>query len=295
MEYFNPKELKKLYKPDNDSSGEDNGQVTIIGGSSLFHGAPILSLTAASRIVDMVFFSSPENSLEKISDYIKSELSSFIWVPFAEIESYIEKSDAVLIGPGFMRYKSENSPTHLKETECDDACLLTRDTTKRLLSKFPQKKWVIDGGSLQTIEPEWIPKNSIITPNKKEFSMLFSLDYQEVKKMEFEKLVEVVSDFAHKYEIIIVVKGPETIVASSEKAVIVRGGNPGLTKGGTGDTQAGVTVALLSKNQPFLAACVGSFIVKKSAEEIFKRVGTYFNSDDLALEIPRTLGAYTIL
>ena len=35
-------------------------QITIIGGSDLFHGAPILALKTASRIVDMVFFTSPD-------------------------------------------------------------------------------------------------------------------------------------------------------------------------------------------------------------------------------------------
>ena len=60
MEVFNPQELKQLYQPAFNSNGEDNGQVTIVGGSKLFHGAPILALKAASRIVDMVFFTSPE-------------------------------------------------------------------------------------------------------------------------------------------------------------------------------------------------------------------------------------------
>jgi len=50
VEKFDPRELKKLYKPAHESAGEDNGQVTIIGGSSLFHGAPLLALKVASRI-----------------------------------------------------------------------------------------------------------------------------------------------------------------------------------------------------------------------------------------------------
>ena len=57
---FDKAELKNLYRPHTNSSGEDNGQVTIIGGSTLFHGAPIFGLITASRIVDMVFFASPE-------------------------------------------------------------------------------------------------------------------------------------------------------------------------------------------------------------------------------------------
>ena len=110
VENFSPQELKKLYKPAHESAGEDNGQITIIGGSSLFHGAPLLALKVASRIVDMVFFASPEPSVGRIAEQLKSSLSSFIWVPWEETEDYIEKSDAVLIGPGFMRFRSEKVP-----------------------------------------------------------------------------------------------------------------------------------------------------------------------------------------
>lgn len=39
MNTFDPDELKKLYQPKSNSHGEQNGQVTVIGGSDLFHGA----------------------------------------------------------------------------------------------------------------------------------------------------------------------------------------------------------------------------------------------------------------
>jgi NAD(P)H-hydrate epimerase len=105
MKTFEKSDLNKLYKPEKGSSGEDNGQVTIIGGSKLFHGAPLLSLKVASRIVDMVFFASSQPCMGEIAQRIKSDLFSFIWVPWDEVAQYIKKSDAVLIGPGLMRYR----------------------------------------------------------------------------------------------------------------------------------------------------------------------------------------------
>lgn len=168
---FDSDSLKKLHVPDTNSSGEDNGQVTIVGGSTLFHGAPILSLTAASRIVDMVFFASPEPSVGEVANKIKSKLSSFVWVPWEDVDDYIEKSDALLIGPGFMRFASEKTPGHLRHVECDRACQLTKSITQKLLTKFADKKWVIDAGSLQIMSPEWIPQGAIITPNRKEYEI----------------------------------------------------------------------------------------------------------------------------
>jgi hydroxyethylthiazole kinase-like uncharacterized protein yjeF len=275
METFSRQDIKRLYTPPFKSRGEDNGQITIIGGSSLFHGAPLLSLKAASRIVDMVFFATPDPGVGEIAQRLKSELLSFIWVPWAEVDHYVEKSDAVLIGPGFMRFKSERVPHGERMHECDEACRVTRQITKDLLQKFPSKKWVIDAGSLQTMVPQWIPRNAILTPNEREYAHLF--DSAEP------------FDMAKAYDCIVVYKSAVTTVSSSTQVVQVVGGNPGLTKGGTGDVQSGVTAALLAKNDPFLAACAGSFVVKAAADAIYSRVGVNYNADDLADTIPQVL------
>lgn len=280
MNVFQPSELKKLFTPETNSNGEDNGQVTIIGGSELFHGAPLLSLKSASRIVDMVFFTSPDPSVGKVAEQVKSKLFSFIWIPWDEVGEYVAKSDAILIGPGMMRYHKEKDGLVNKENQdLDDKGKLTRQVTEHLLKKFPNKKWVIDGGSLQTMDPNWIPQNAILTPNKKEFEMLFGVlpEIENVKQM------------ANKYKCFIVLKGPTTFVATPEEVIEVTGGNPGMTKGGTGDVQAGLTVALLAKNEPFLTAICASYIVKAAADVLHKKVGVNYNADDLADEAPVTL------
>lgn len=272
MQKFNPSSLSQLFRPGQNSAKEDNGQITIIGGSSLFHGAPLLALETASRIVDMVFFASPESSLEKTAAELKSRLSAFIWVPWKEINSYIAKSEAVLIGPGLMRYHGES------KNECDEACQLTKNTTETLLKKFADKQWVIDGGSLQVMDPRFIPQKAILTPNKKEYKMLFGSQAPEA--------------MAKKYRCVIVAKGVETMIYSPTDCVSVKGGNAGLTKGGTGDVLAGLTVALAAKNPPFLAACAASYLVKKAADELYQKVGFAFSADDLAAKVPEVLGEY---
>jgi NAD(P)H-hydrate epimerase len=273
MHIFNESDLKKLYKPPLNSSKGQNGQVTIIGGSSLFHGAPLLSLTVASRMVDMVFFASPEPSLGEIANKIKSKLFSFIWIPWEETEEYIKKSDAVLIGPGFMRYRGEREQVKGKRLDAEGE--RTKQITKGLLKKFPDKKWVIDAGSLQILNPDWIPDMAILTPNTREYKMIFD----EMKPEEAAK----------KYNCVIVLKGQTTFVYSPEDCVEIKGGNPGLTKGGSGDVEAGLTAAILAKNEPFLAATASSYIIKKVADVLYKKVGTFYNSDDLAAKVPGIL------
>ncbi|OGH48303.1 MAG: hypothetical protein A3A51_00720 [Candidatus Levybacteria bacterium RIFCSPLOWO2_01_FULL_39_10] len=284
MEKFDRKFLKQLYIPAPNSTKGENGKVLVIGGSHLFHSSAFWALEIASRIVDMAYFSStPMNN--EIVKKLKTKFLNGIVVPRDKIEDYIEEADSVLIGPGLPRPTGE-------ETGDDDTKILT----ERLLTKFPDKKWVIDGGSLQVIEPEIVPKTAIITPNKKEFKMLLDLEPNP----------ENATDMAKKYGITILLKGPVDIVCEPfDSAQAVRGseepsgsrrgeirsmqilgGNAGMTKGGTGDTLAGLVVALYAKNGAFLSASSGSFINKKAGESLFRKVGLYFNASDLVDEIP---------
>lgn len=277
MKVFDGNQLKNLYNPAYGGTGVDNGQVTIIGGSKLFHGAPLLSLKVASRIVDMVFFASPEPSVGKVAEHFKSKFFSYIWVPWDEVENYIKKSNAVLIGPGLMRFAHESvsNKIELGKDKHDEAGRFTREITQRLLTKFPEKAWVIDAGSLQVMDVDWIPKGAIVTPNEKEYKILF----QNLASFEA----------AQRYDCIINSKGQKNIVCSPEECVEIPGGNAGLTKGGVGDVLAGLTVSFLAKNKPFLAAASASFVVKYAADELFKKIGTNYSSDDLADHIPLTI------
>ena len=177
----------------------------------------------------------------------------------------------------------------------------TKKITETLLRQFPQKQWVIDAGSLQTMNKEFIPKNAILTPNRKEFEMLFkfkskiqSASWRTKSKITIKnlKLIKALKENSRKYNCIIVLKLAQTIVCSPDKCVVIEGGNAGLTKGGTGDVLAGLTVSLSAKNEPFLAACVASFILKKAADQLYKKVGFAYNADDLAEKVPEVLGKY---
>ena len=266
MKTFAVDDLKKLWRPREDSDGEDNGQVTIIGGSSLFHGAPMLAVKGASRLVDMVFFASPERDLEKVA-----KLNSFVWVPWEEVGEYINKSDAILIGPGMMRYRREIGDGGGDET---------KEVTENLLKKFPDKRWVIDGGSLQVMDKEWIPKGAILTPNRKEYEMLFNLQFLISPSTSLR--AGNLQTISEKFNCVIVYKGPVAYVSDGETTYEITGGNAGLTKGGTGDVLAGVIVGLAAKNPPLLAAAAGAFLVKKTAERLYEKVGYGYNADDLA-------------
>lgn len=276
MQVFDESELKKLYIPPPNSHKGQNGKLLLISGSKLFHSSSLWALKVASRIVDMVFYSSVDENNQIVME-AKKEFRDGIIVPRSKIENYVAEADCILIGPGLPRKEGQ-------EAGDDD----TKTLTESLLKKYPQKKWVVDGGSLQVIDPGIIPQNSIITPHSREFKMLFGVEVSE----------ENVVKMAKKYNIIIVTKGPTDIVCGLDNSVRpptlklrrVEGGNAGMTKGGTGDVLAALIASLYCKNDDaFLAASAGSYLNKKAGESLFKKVGYYFNASDLVDEIPKTI------
>ncbi len=316
MHTFDSSLLKLLYTPPSNSHKGRNGKLLLIGGSHLFHAASLWALTVASRIVDMVFYASvPENN--QIVLEAKREFRNGIVIPRERIDDYAEEADCILIGPGLMRstkvvshqssvgnnkkiYSLRPTTANLQAiNNLPDEGEQTYWLTKYLLEIYPHKKWVIDGGSLQMMDPEWLLQlngNVIITPHQREFSMLFSsVMLNEVKhlsstnKRSFADAQDDVKEMARKYNCIILLKGQEDIVCSPKECIKIAGGNAGMTKGGTGDVLAGLVAAVACKNDLFLSACAGSYINKKAGESLYKRVGYYFNASDLANEIPEVM------
>lgn len=296
MDSFNPKDLKKVYIPPSDSHKGQNGKLLVVGGSTLFHAASLWALTIASKIVDMVFYSSVEENNQIVHE-LKSEFRNGIVVPRNEIENYAQEADTILIGPGMVRTDSELSNrqqiTTLKEIDnLEDEGLQSYYLTKYLLEKYPHKKWVMDAGALQMMDPEWLLPllgNVIITPHPVEFERIWRKSQKISNTPEAitkENTCEKVSLFAKEYNCIVLLKGKEDIVCSPKKCLKIEGGNAGMTKGGTGDVLAGLVASLACNNDVFLAAAAGSYFNKKAGEALFERVGYYFNATDLVQEIP---------
>ncbi len=311
MKQFDPSILKQLYIPSPDSHKGANGKLMIIGGSHLFHAASLWALNIASRIVDMVFYSSvPENN--EIVAKAKEEFRNGIVVPREHIEAYIEEADCVLIGPGMLRDErgisnfpaaagSSGSRGKFQISNLDEINTIknegeqTRYLTQYLLSKYPHKKWVIDAGALQMMDPEWLRQlngNVILTPHHGEFERLFNFKFQmsnfKLTNGKIEKN-EIVGKMAREHNSIILLKGQKDIVCSPNECVLIEGGNAGMTKGGTGDVLAGLVAALACKNELWLAAQAGAYINKKAGESLAKRVGVNFNASDLVDEIPKVM------
>ena len=257
--------LSQIAIPEKNSRKGENGRVLVIGGSTLFHAASFWSANMASRLVDMVHFTSPileNNDLMRVR--AKAKFWDGIVVPYDEVDHYIEEDDAILIGPGMERGET------------------TQKIVNALLAKYPNKKWIVDGGALQEINPTLLTPNMIITPNQKELSLLKN-------KISTNNLLPCT----------VLAKGPtDTITPSSMDSQLygytdirILGGSPGLTKGGTGDVLAGLVLGLSAKSPAYPSCVVASYCLKSSSEELASSMGPFFSPTDLIKQIPITLNS----
>ena len=248
--------LDSIKLPEPNSHKGQNGKLLIIGGSQLFHAASKWSLDVASKFVDMVFYSSVPSNNELVQA-AKGEFWNGIVVNREDMEPYIDEADCILIGPGMERTDE------------------TKELINALLQKYPQKKWVIDAGALQMVDPKLLTASCIVTPHQKE--------WEDLKNR---MTAEGINTSA--LPCTIVIKGPADHVLARGEDILVEGGNAGMTKGGTGDVLAGLTAAVYCTHDAATAAVVASYMNKKAGDALYEKVGPYFNASDLVAQIPET-------
>jgi NAD(P)H-hydrate repair Nnr-like enzyme with NAD(P)H-hydrate dehydratase domain len=151
------------------------------------------------------------------------------------------------------------------------------------LFQFSQKQWVIDAGSLQVMEEEFIPPGAILTPNFEEYCLLFGVDLEKKPVEEKEKTL---AFLAQKHHAVFLTKEDYSLATDSRTCFLVGPGNKGLEKGGMGDVLAGLAVALAGQKPALEAAATALFVSKKAAHELYREKGPFFNADDLADKIP---------
>jgi NAD(P)H-hydrate repair Nnr-like enzyme with NAD(P)H-hydrate dehydratase domain len=320
--------LQQLVLPDSASHKGENGKVLIVGGSDLFHAASQWAFQVASRLVDMTFYSSVAENNTLIQE-TKSWIGNGVVVPRKDLPHYLSEVNSVLIGPGLRRdFRSRFTVAQLSELRWQDLTELdwefdTLAMVSVLLRSFPDKRWVIDAGALQVLQPTWLPPRAILTPHQKEFSDLVGKlagkngatvtdQLQEVmttigvhlygkeKSTEpvviSEKSLLKVLPVALKQELqriagelnqaTLIVKGQVDLIWNSAEMVAVGGGNAGLTKGGTGDALAGLVAGFVACSPNLASVVVSSYVNKLAGHELYLQRELMYNTTDLVEQIP---------
>ena len=113
-----------------------------------------------------------------------------------------------------------------------------------------------------------LPKQSILTPHPKELERLIGKWTDDFDKLEKTKAL------AKAHDLIIIIKGANTITVYDDKLYVNTTGNPGMATAGTGDVLTGVITGLISQGYAsFHAALFGVYLHGKAGDIAIEDVG----------------------
>jgi NAD(P)H-hydrate epimerase len=257
----------------------DFGRLLVVGGSHVFCGAPALSSLAALRSgVDIVYTASPEKTAHAIAsmspDLISVKLSGDHLNPdnIGELEPYLSRVDAVVLGPGL----GLNSETcefvelFVNQVESAGKALLLDADGLKAFAKFKR--------------PLQVPL--VLTPHEGEYSILAGQKLP--KDDDLEGKVVMIQRTAKELNATLLVKGKVDLICSPSRVKLNFTGNAGMTVGGTGDVLAGIIGGLLAqKADAFEAAAAGAFVNGACGDFVASEINTHMLATELLDWIPQ--------
>ena len=125
-------------------------------------------------------------------------------------------------------------------------------------------------------------RDIILTPHMGEFKRLCDFSDQD-------DLLLVARNFASQHHVILVLKGPYTMVTDGQEAYRIKAGNKAMASGGMGDALAGIITSLLGQGYAGIqAAMLGVYIHGYTGDQLAKDAYTVIPSQ-LIEEIPHTM------
>ena len=114
-----------------------------------------------------------------------------------------------------------------------------------------------------------IKVDTVITPHLKEFAKLVNCTVEEIIKNK----ISMAKEFADKYNITLVLKSADTIIAIPNKNIyILNKGNTALSKGGSGDALTGLIASYIAQGYLIEHACIlAVYTLGKAAEYAVKK------------------------
>ena len=256
----------------------DNGIVLVVGGSSLYHGAPLLASQSALRAgADLVYTAVPRIIINAIRSYSPN----IIALPMTD--------NSLTIGSANRLVKSLPKIPHTA-TIGMGMTISKAEALDSLVKKLKENgtRLVLDASALiPRIITEITETDTIITPHAGEFKRIFNEEVGISKS----EIVSSVSRMATRYKITIILKGWLNVIADhSGKVATIKRSTPAMTVGGTGDVLAGLVAALYSKiNSAFDASALGIYFNGLAAHVAFEQVGLHMVATDLIENLPKVM------
>jgi NAD(P)H-hydrate epimerase len=248
-----------------------SGAVLVVGGQPGMTGAACLTAMAALRAdAGYVTLAVPVESLAT-AEVIALEPVKIGWSEDDAVETIAaaaERAGALALGPGLGRGPGR------------------RDLVRALLDRLDLPA-VVDADALFELEPAARSAPTVLTPHAGELARLLGRDSAWVG----EHRLEAVRIAAVTFGATVLLKGPDTLVASSDGATVVCDlGPPSLATAGTGDVLTGVVASFLSKGLDAPTAAAAAAIAHGAAARLAPHVSGLV-AGDLVAALPAALDA----
>jgi NAD(P)H-hydrate epimerase len=261
------------------------GHVLVIGGSLGKAGAAAMAGFAALRAgAGLATVATPKSVLATVANFHPELMTQPLQeteqgtIALAADDSALEeliKHKTLAIGPGISRHAE------------------TSEFVRGLLQRAAEgPAMVVDADALNAFEGfqdrlHGRGRTVVITPHPGEMSRLTGLSIAEIQA----NRLEVARKFAREHELIVVLKGHRTLIASPEGTTWVNPtGNPGMATGGTGDILTGVVAGLIAQHpkQALEAATLAVYLHGLAGDLACESLGeTSLVATDLLRFLPR--------
>ncbi|WP_026883732.1 bifunctional ADP-dependent NAD(P)H-hydrate dehydratase/NAD(P)H-hydrate epimerase [Clostridium akagii] len=253
----------------------DYGSVLVFAGSNEYVGAAyICSMGAARSGAGLVTLCSSKDIL----NILREKLTEVMTVSFEDsdrIQKLMEKSKAIALGPGMGN--TENTFNTVIYVLKNAKCPIVLDADG--LNVF--------SGKLNMFNCE--NRGIVITPHLGEMSRLTGLTIDFIK----ENRISTAQNFAKEHEIIVLLKGYNTVITDGITTYINPTGNSAMASGGMGDCLTGIIAGFIAQGlSPLVAAAAGAYIHGLSGETLSKNMFSV-SATELLREIPYTIHEVT--
>ncbi|HIF33236.1 MAG: NAD(P)H-hydrate dehydratase [Pirellulaceae bacterium] len=212
------------------------GAASLAGRAALHGGAGLVTVAIPRSIMPVVASAHPSYMTLPLDENDDGRIRPSAT---AKLQEFFEKQTSVALGPGLGR------------------CADVRETVQRLYANCPLPL-VLDADGLNAFEGEAdklarrveeAPR--VLTPHPGEFSRLTGID---TKSIEADR-EQLAASFARDHHVILLLKGPHSVVTDGQRIANNSTGDSALATGGSGDVLTGLIVSFLAQGmQPFDAA-----------------------------------------
>ncbi|MGE5628090.1 MAG: NAD(P)H-hydrate dehydratase [Solirubrobacterales bacterium] len=232
------------------------GRVLVIAGSEGFSGAAFISTQSAVRSgAGLVTLCCPR----EIRKIMCAKLAEAMTCSFDEeerLEELILSADSIAIGPGMGN--NSNTLEILKKVVSIAKCAVVIDADG--INVLKDNMHILDKRSCPII----------LTPHPGEFSRISGYSMEQIA----ENRMGTAKEFAEKHNVILLLKGYNTVITDGKEIYVNSSGNSAMASGGMGDCLTGIIGSLIGQGYDpitgaFMGAYVHGYAGERLSEELF--------------------------